>query len=221
MEVSGKDMVAAQKAARKREEERRKRLLSEYREELESNLREAENQMGANREKMKQEALSDPESSFTNADPEPSYALFDPADVELDQVEKLAALQCTTKEIAAFLGCSKQQFEKAMKVRPLIAQAVERGREKGKTSLRRLQFKLAEKNPAMAIFLGKNYLNQTDKVQQELSGRDGGPVEVREGLKKSILTNAHKLAGLEDAANDAERSEERGQAEARRSNRSD
>ena len=33
-------------------------------------------------------------------------------------------------------------------------------------SLRRLQFRMAEKNPAMLIFLGKNYLSQSDKVQQ-------------------------------------------------------
>ena len=35
---------------------------------------------------------------------------------------------------------------------------------KGKTSLRRMQFKLAEKSAAMAIFLGKNYLGQSDST---------------------------------------------------------
>ena len=33
----------------------------------------------------------------------------------------------------------------------------------GFISLRRKQFELAEKSPAMAIFLGKQYLGQTDK----------------------------------------------------------
>ena len=33
--------------------------------------------------------------------------------------------------------------------------------------MRRRQFKLAEKNASMAIFLGKNYLNQSDKVVYE------------------------------------------------------
>ena len=33
-------------------------------------------------------------------------------------------------------------------------------------SLRRNQFKLAEKSAAMAIFLGKNYLGQTDRFEQ-------------------------------------------------------
>ena len=36
-------------------------------------------------------------------------------------------------------------------------------REKGKVSLRRSQFKLAEKNPTMAIWLGKQYLGQRDE----------------------------------------------------------
>lgn len=35
-----------------------------------------------------------------------------------------------------------------------------------KISLRKSQLKLAEKSAAMAIFLGKNYLNQTDKYEQ-------------------------------------------------------
>ena len=36
-----------------------------------------------------------------------------------------------------------------------------------KIKLRRNQFKLSEKNAAMAIFLGKNYLNQKDSVEYE------------------------------------------------------
>ena len=35
-----------------------------------------------------------------------------------------------------------------------------------KISLRKSQLKLAEKSAAMEIFLGKNYLNQTDKFEQ-------------------------------------------------------
>ena len=35
-------------------------------------------------------------------------------------------------------------------------------RQKGRASLRRGQFRLAEKNAAMAIFLGKQYLGQKD-----------------------------------------------------------
>ena len=39
---------------------------------------------------------------------------------------------------------------------------LERGRAKGRLSLRRSQMKMAESNPTMSIWLGKNVLNQTD-----------------------------------------------------------
>jgi hypothetical protein len=38
----------------------------------------------------------------------------------------------------------------------------------GKTSLRRMQFRLAEKNSSMAIWLGKQYLNQKDAADVTL-----------------------------------------------------
>lgn len=43
--------------------------------------------------------------------------------------------------------------------------AIKRG--SGKISLRRAQFELAKKNAAMAIFLGKQYLGQSDNPVQE------------------------------------------------------
>ena len=39
-----------------------------------------------------------------------------------------------------------------------------KGQDNGKRSLRRIQFKLAEKNPTMAIWLGKQYLGQRDNI---------------------------------------------------------
>jgi hypothetical protein len=45
------------------------------------------------------------------------------------------------------------------------------GRERGKARLRRTQFKLAETNVAMAIWLGKQLLGQRDRIEQEHSGK--------------------------------------------------
>ena len=48
-------------------------------------------------------------------------------------------------------------------------------------SLRRLQFKLAEKSVPMAIFLGKNYLGQKD--YQDIEARNDGQLSALiEGL---------------------------------------
>ena len=72
------------------------------------------------------------------------------------EVEKLASLMCTQEEIAAFFDVNVSTISRR------FAKEIEKGREVGKMSIRRKQFKLAEKNASMAIFLGKNYLGQSD-----------------------------------------------------------
>ena len=45
---------------------------------------------------------------------------------------------------------------------------------RGKVSLRRMQFRLAERSAAMAIWLGRNVLGQTDGLsQQEREAEEG------------------------------------------------
>ena len=56
-----------------------------------------------------------------------------------------------------------------------FAEAYKKYSAKGKVSLRRAQFKLAEKNASMAIFLGKQYLGQRDFPNEP---GDGGEVKV-------------------------------------------
>ena len=77
-------------------------------------------------------------------------------DIDGKEVQKLAELQCTYEEIAAFFDCDKSTISRRFTTEVL------KGREVGKISLRRKQFKLADTNGAVAIFLGKNYLNQRD-----------------------------------------------------------
>lgn len=80
-----------------------------------------------------------------------------PLDIDEDTVEKLAAIHCTMIEIASVVGCSVDTLERR------FADVVKRGRDKGKTSLKRWQWKLAEKgNCTMLIWLGKQYLEQRD-----------------------------------------------------------
>lgn len=42
----------------------------------------------------------------------------------------------------------------------------------GKSSLRRAQWKLAEKNASMAIWLGKQYLGQRDEPEESIDVED-------------------------------------------------
>lgn len=81
--------------------------------------------------------------------------------IDYNMVEKLANIQCTQQEIASFLGCHRDTLLRDEK----FCDIYKKGQENGKMSLRRMQFKLAEKNTSMAIFLGKQYLGQKDVVE--------------------------------------------------------
>lgn len=83
-------------------------------------------------------------------------------DIDTEKVEQLAGFGCTNKEIAKFFGCSADLIEKT------YSEFIIKGREKGKIRLRQLQWKSAESgNVTMQIWLGKQYLGQSDKQEIE------------------------------------------------------
>jgi len=89
------------------------------------------------------------------------------ADIDLTELEKLCSLHPTDSEIASWFGVSTKTIERR-KNEPAFAEAMERGRSRGKLNLRRIQHKLAENNAVMAIFLGKNLLGQSDQFVHNL-----------------------------------------------------
>ncbi len=95
--------------------------------------------------------------------------------IKKDMVELLSGLHCTIEEAAGYLGVSEKTFRRRLK-EPAIRELWDAGLMKGNVSLRRLQFELAKKSAAMAIFLGKQYLGQRDEIHQKHSGEDGGPI---------------------------------------------
>lgn len=65
-----------------------------------------------------------------------------------------------------------------------------RGRAKGRISLRRAQMKLVEKgNAAMSIWLGKQWLNQRDVTPIELSGPNGKPTKISWEVINEIIND--------------------------------
>ena len=91
---------------------------------------------------------------------------------EIDQknFENLCGLQCTKEEICAFFRVTDKTLDGWCK-RTYHAGFSDVFREKrglGKISLRRAQFRLAEKNANMAIFLGKQYLGQRDQPEVDM-----------------------------------------------------
>ena len=80
--------------------------------------------------------------------------------IDTKEVEKLASFGCTNTEIASFFGCSSDLIEKS------YSEFLTKGRDKGKIRLRQLQMRSAERgNVAMLIWLGKNMLGQSDRVE--------------------------------------------------------
>ena len=85
--------------------------------------------------------------------------------IDRTEFEKLCGLQCTLEEIAGFFECSPDTVERWCK-RELglrFADVYKKYSGFGKISLRRNQLKLSEKNATMAIWLGKQWLGQTDE----------------------------------------------------------
>lgn len=90
-------------------------------------------------------------------------------EIDYVAVEKLANIQCTQEEIASFLNLSVRTLQRDEE----FCRLYKKGQDNGKMSLRRMQFKLAEKNTSMAIFLGKNYLGQRDIIEQDHDFKNG------------------------------------------------
>lgn len=95
-------------------------------------------------------------------------------DIDQSQFEKLCKMQCTEEEIAGWFDCSVDTIERWCKrtYNRRFAEVFAQKRQGGKASLRATQFKLAQKSPAMAIFLGKNWLGQSDKIEQHVTVLD-------------------------------------------------
>ncbi len=99
------------------------------------------------------------------------------------EFEKLCGLQCTKEEICGWFDVTDKTLEAWCK-RTYCKGFSEIFREKrgaGKISLRRMQFQLAKKSAAMAIFLGKNYLGQTDRPISEIEDEDDGFIKALRG----------------------------------------
>ena len=93
-------------------------------------------------------------------------------EINKNEFEKLCFLQCTEREFCSWFDVSDETLNKWCKENydgRTFLDVFKEKRENGLISLRRTQFQLAEKSPAMAIFLGKNLLGQTDKVEQTVN----------------------------------------------------
>jgi hypothetical protein len=101
--------------------------------------------------------------------------------IDAKVVAGMAYVAATTLEIAEFVGCSPDVLERR------FADVLRKKRTSMKLRLRRAQFRLAmEGNVTMLIWLGKQYLDQTDNPVAML----GQP---KEEVRQSILLGGREI----------------------------
>lgn len=97
-----------------------------------------------------------------------------------NEFEKLCGLQCTKEEICDWFMISDKTLDRWIKelYDQSFSEVFRQKRSRGSVTLRRYQFTLAKKSATMAIWLGKQYLNQNE----ELKGKYSLKVEASEKL---------------------------------------
>lgn len=87
--------------------------------------------------------------------------------IDKREFEKLCGLQCTKQEIADFFDCDITTIDKWCKreYKENFSVIANKKASYGKISLRRTQFELSKKSANMAIWLGKQILDQDEKIK--------------------------------------------------------
>lgn len=100
-------------------------------------------------------------------------------DREWKYIEGLCHIQCTAAEIAGVMGCSTETLSRKIKETHGIgfSEFYKQHSDGGKASLRRAQFRLAERNAGMAIWLGKQYLGQREPGIGDVQGGGEKPTD--------------------------------------------
>jgi hypothetical protein len=103
------------------------------------------------------------------------------ARIDLAELEKLCALQCTDNGLTAYFGVTARTIERRRQ-KPAFAAAMESGRAKGRLSLRRSLFTQAiDGNTAASIFLAKNVWATGMSVATNTAGPTEVPLQSRTG----------------------------------------
>ena len=125
-------------------------------------------------------------------------------DAECVRLEELGAAQFCEDELADALGVDAVALAKRMSGRKKGRLAYEKGRADGLVSLRNAQLKLAETSAPMAIFLGRFYLDQSER--REVEPRESNEIaEVAQSVRD-------RLAALVAEANRNRPGNDRGDA---------
>jgi hypothetical protein len=101
--------------------------------------------------------------------------------LDLARVEELARDGHTEANIARLLGVSQDTITRRKQDSADFADAMERGRQAAHSEVNNALFRQAKRgNVAAIVWYEKTRRGFTDRVLQELTGADGGPVQVQQ-----------------------------------------
>lgn len=112
-------------------------------------------------------------------------------ELDKEQFEKLCEIQCTESEICNWFSVTDKTLTAWCKrtYGASFSEVFQQKRGRGKISLRRIQWQLAQNSVPMAIWLGKQYLDQKEHAEP----KTGDPAALAE------LINALKGTGSNEA----------------------
>lgn len=115
-------------------------------------------------------------------------------EIDQKQFENLCGLQCTLEEICGWFDVCSDTLEAWCKrtYKRSFSEVFAQKRGAGKISLRRSQWRLAEKNATMAIFLGKQFLGQRDNIDVTVSDAKGIALDE---LEKMVMEDDERGSG--------------------------
>lgn len=118
--------------------------------------------------------------------------------IDFNTVYELAQYQCSKEEIYRFLKINKSELFNEDNIEYLeeFNFNFEKGKNDGLVNLKKDQFKMSKKNVAMLIFLGKQYLNQSDNPIQLLN-ENLGTLKV-EFVNSKDLNQDERLKEIEE-----------------------
>ena len=121
-------------------------------------------------------------------------------EIDQEQFKGLCALQCTLAEISSFFKCSEDTIERWCKreLKMGFADAYKIYSVGGKISIRRYQFRMAEHNVSMAIWLGKQYLGQKDQQELSVAHNDDDTIKEMEAYFAKQKSSASPAVGKSD-----------------------
>lgn len=101
--------------------------------------------------------------------------------IDQDQVRRLAMINCSYAEIAAVVGCNESTLTRR------FAHVIKEGHEQGKSSLKRMMWEACQKgNVSMMIFLSKQMLGYSDKVEQKVDTLINGEPLTKERIEEAL-----------------------------------